>query len=62
MSNRYFKVHGRRPEKIPGPAGSRIDKVAVYTEDDRPLLEQVYAELVDVISSFEDGGQTAISA
>lgn len=62
VSNRYFKVHGRRPEKIPGPAGSRIDKVAVYTEEDRPLLEQVYAELADVISAFEDGGQTAISA
>lgn len=62
VSNRYFKVHGRRPEKIPGPAGSRIDKVAVYSEDDRPLLEQVYAEIVDLIDGFETGGQTAISA
>lgn len=62
VSNRYFKVHGRRPEKIPGPAGSRIDKVAVYSEDDRPLLEQVYTEIADLINAFETGGQTAISA
>lgn len=62
VSNRYFKVHGRRPEKIPGPAGSRIDKVAVYSEDDRPLLEQVYAEIADLINAFETGGQTALSA
>lgn len=62
VSNRYFKVHGRRPEKIPGPAGSRIDKVAVYTEDDRPILEQVYAEIADLISAFETGGQIALSA
>ena len=61
VSNRYFKVHGRRPEKIPGPAGSRIDRVAVYTEDDRPLLEQVYAEIADLINAFE-GGQMALSA
>lgn len=62
VSNRYFKVHGRRPEKIPGPAGSRIDKVAVYTEDDRPILEQVYAEIADLINAFESGGQIALSA
>ncbi|MEU9470459.1 BRO family protein [Streptomyces avermitilis] len=62
VSNRYFKVHGRRPEKIPGPAGSRIDKVAVYTEDDRPVLEQVYAEIADLISAFESGGQISLSA
>lgn len=62
VSNRYFKVHGRRPEKIPGPAGSRIDKVAVYSEDDRPLLEQVYAEIADLISAFEHGDQMRLSA
>jgi len=62
VSNRYFKVHGRRPEKIPGPAGSRIDKVAVYVEDDRPILEQVYVEIADQISAFENGGQIALSA
>jgi prophage antirepressor-like protein len=62
VSNRYFKVHGRRPEKIPGPAGSRIDKVAVYSEDDRSLLEQVYAEIADLINAFETGGQTALTA
>lgn len=62
VSNRYFKVHGRRPEKIPGPAGSRIDKVAVYSEDDRPILEQVYGEIADLISAFETGGQIALSA
>lgn len=62
VSNRYFKVHGRRPEKIPGPAGSRIDKVAVYTEDDRPLLEQVYAEIADLIAAFEHGDQIPLSA
>lgn len=62
VSNRYFKVHGRRPGKIPGPAGSRIDKVAAYTEDDRPLLEQIYAEIADVVNMFETGGQQAISA
>ncbi|MEU3613467.1 BRO family protein [Streptomyces sp. NPDC006872] len=62
VSNRYFKVHGRRPEKIPGPAGSRIDKVAVYTEDDRPVLEQVYAEIVDLINAFENGGQNRLIA
>jgi hypothetical protein len=62
VSNRYFKVHGRRPEKIPGPAGSRIDKVAVYTEDDRPLLEQVYAEISDLIAAFEHGDQIPLSA
>ncbi|WP_199824065.1 Bro-N domain-containing protein [Streptomyces sp. NBRC 109706] len=61
-SDRYLKVHGRRPEKIPGPAGSRIDKVAVYSEDDRPLLEQVYSEMVEVVRAFEDGAQTAIGA
>ena len=61
VSNRYLKVHGRRPEKIPGPAGSRIDRVVVYSEDDRPLLEQVYAEIADLITVFETGGQTAIS-
>jgi len=59
VSNRYFKVHGRRPEKIPGPAGSRIDKVAVYSEDDRPLLEQVYGELRERIEAFE-GGQAQL--
>jgi prophage antirepressor-like protein len=62
VSNRYFKVHGRRPEKIPGPAGSRIDKVAVYTEDDRPILAQVYAEIADLINAFEHGGQIPLSA
>lgn len=62
VSNLYFKVHGRRPEKIPGPAGSRIDKVAVYTEDDRSLLEQVYAGMVDVVRAFESGGQHELSA
>lgn len=62
VSDRYFKVHGRRPGKIPGPTGSRIDKVAAYTEDDRPLLEQVYAEMVDAITAFESGGQMAIGA
>lgn len=62
VSNRYFKVQGRRPEKIPGPAGSRIDRVAVYTEDDRPILEQVYAEIADLINAFENGGQIALSA
>lgn len=62
VSNRYFKVHGRRPEKIPGPAGSRIDRVAVYTEDDRPILDQVYAEIADLINAFERGGQIPLSA
>ncbi|MEU5714126.1 hypothetical protein [Streptomyces flaveolus] len=62
VSNRYFKVHGRRPEKIPGPAGSRIDRVAVYTEDDRPILEQVYSEIADLINAFEHGGQSPLSA
>lgn len=62
VSNRYFKVHGRRPGKIPGPAGSRIDSVAFYTEDDRPILEQVYAEIADLISAFETGGQIQLSA
>ena len=62
VSNRYFKVHGRRPDKIAGPAGSRIDKVAVYTEDDRPLLEQVYSEIADLINDFETGGQTELAA
>ncbi|MFB7605251.1 BRO-N domain-containing protein [Streptomyces gardneri] len=62
VSNRYFKVHGRRPEKIPGPAGSRINQVACYTEDDRPILEQVYREIVDLIEAFEGGGQLRMSA
>jgi prophage antirepressor-like protein len=62
VSNRYFKIHGRRPEKIPGPAGSRIDKVAVYTEDDRPILEAVYSEISDLINAFENGGQIPLSA
>ncbi|MEU0354929.1 BRO-N domain-containing protein [Streptomyces cyaneofuscatus] len=62
VSNRYLKVHGKRPEKIPGPAGSRIDKVVAYVEDDRPLLEQVYAEIADEIGMFESGGQVALSA
>ncbi|MFE0647465.1 hypothetical protein ACFVZH_02590 [Streptomyces sp. NPDC059534] len=62
VSNRYFKVHGRRPEKIPGPAGSRIDQVAVYTEDDRPILEQVYAEIADLIDDFEGNGQLRMTA
>ncbi|MGW6695606.1 hypothetical protein ACWF62_17700 [Rhodococcus sp. NPDC054953] len=62
VSNRYLKVHGRRPEKIPGPAGSRIEKVAVYSEEDRPLLELVYSELAETIAAFEHGGQQAIGA
>lgn len=62
VSNRYFKVHGRRPGKIPGPAGSRIDQVACYTEDDRPILEQVYREIADLIDDFEGGGQMRMSA
>jgi hypothetical protein len=62
VSNAYFKRHGRRPEKIPGPAGSRIDKVAVYMEDDRPLLEQVYAGMANLIRAFESGGQQELSA
>lgn len=62
VSNRYFKVHGRRPEKIPGPAGSRIDKVAVYTEDDRPLLQEVYDQIADLIGVFEHGDQLVIEA
>lgn len=60
VSNRYLKVRGKRPEKIPGPAGSRIDKVVAYVEDDRPLLEQVYAEIADKIGMFETGGQFAL--
>jgi hypothetical protein len=62
VSNAFFKRHGRRPEKIAGPAGSRIDKVAVYTEDDRPLLEEVYAGMADLIAAFEHGDQVALSA
>jgi prophage antirepressor-like protein len=62
VSNRYFKVHGRRPEKIPGPAGSRIDKVAVYSEDDRPLLQEVYDQIADLIGVFEHGNQLVIEA
>jgi hypothetical protein len=62
VSNAYFKRHGRRPEKIAGPAGSRIDKVAVYTEIDRPLLDEVYAGMADLIAAFEHGDQIAISA
>lgn len=63
VSNRYLKVHGRRPEKIPGPAGSRIDKVVAYTEDDRPLLEEVFADIADMVEAFEvdlAGGQLAM--
>ncbi|MEV6854758.1 Bro-N domain-containing protein [Streptomyces microflavus] len=62
VSNRYLKVRGKRPEKIPGPAGSRIDKVVAYIEDDRPLLEQVYAGIADEIRMFETGGQVALGA
>lgn len=62
VSNRYFKVHGRRPEKIPGPTGSRIDKVAVYTEDDRPLLQAVYDQIADLIGVFEHGNQLVMEA
>ncbi|WP_329217368.1 Bro-N domain-containing protein [Streptomyces microflavus] len=62
VSNRYLKVRGKRPEKIPGPAGSRIDKVVAYVEDDRPLLEQVYAGIADEIRMFETGGQVALGA
>ena len=62
VSNRYFKVHGRRPEKIPGPTGSRIDKVAVYSEDDRPLLQEVYDQISDLIGVFEHGNQLVIEA
>ena len=62
VSDHYFKVHGRRPGKIPGPAGSRIDKVAAYTEDDRPLLEEVYAGMADAIRAFDSGGQEALGA
>ncbi|MEE4419563.1 Bro-N domain-containing protein [Streptomyces bugieae] len=62
VSNRYLKVHGRRPEKIPGPAGSRIDKVVVYSEEDRPLLEEVYAEVAEAILEFEGGGQLPLDA
>ncbi|MER7913318.1 Bro-N domain-containing protein [Streptomyces sp. NPDC096068] len=62
VSNRFLKVRGKRPEKIPGPAGSRIDKVVAYVEDDRPLLEQVYAEIADEIGMFETGGQLALGA
>lgn len=62
VSNAHFKQHGRRPEKIAGPAGSRIDKVAVYTEEDRPLLEAVYAGMSDLIAAFEHGDQIALSA
>jgi hypothetical protein len=62
VSNAYLKRHGRRPEKIAGPAGSRIDTVAVYTAEDRPLLEQVYAGMSDLIAAFEHGDQIALSA
>ncbi|MFB6805438.1 phage antirepressor N-terminal domain-containing protein [Streptomyces sp. NPDC056387] len=62
VSNAYLKRHGRRPEKIAGPAGSRIDKVAVYTDEDRPLLEEVYAGMVDLIAAFERGDQISLSA
>nr|WP_073444594.1 BRO family protein [Streptomyces yunnanensis] len=62
VSNRYLKVHGRRPEKIPGPAGSRIDKVVVYSEEDRPLLEQVYAEIAEAVNEFEAKGQLTLGA
>ncbi|MFF7411619.1 BRO family protein [Streptomyces lydicus] len=62
VSNRYLKMHGRRPEKIPGPAGSRIDKVVVYSEDDRPLLEEVYAEVAEAIMVFEGDGQLPLDA
>lgn len=62
VSNAFLKRYGRRPEKIPGPAGSRIDKVAVYSDEDRPLLEEVYAGMADLISAFEHGDQIALSA
>ncbi|MER6778446.1 MULTISPECIES: BRO family protein [unclassified Streptomyces] len=62
VSNAYFKRHGRRPERIPGPAGSRIDTVAVYSAEDRPLLEEVYAGIADLIAAFEHGDQIAIGA
>jgi hypothetical protein len=62
VSNAFFKRYGRRPEKIAGPAGSRIDRVSVYTEIDRPLLEEVYVGMADLITAFEHGGQTTLSA
>ncbi|MFK0222186.1 Bro-N domain-containing protein [Streptomyces vinaceus] len=62
VSNAFFKRHGRRPEKIPGPAGSRIAEVAVYSAADRPLLEEVYAGMSDLIAAFEHGDQIALSA
>lgn len=74
-SNRYLKVHGRWPEKIPGPAGSRIEKVAVHSEEDRPLLELVYSELAlrgnradlgvegsDPLAGGHHGGRAALAA
>lgn len=54
-SNRYLKVHGRRPEKIDGPVGSKIEKIRVYTQADRPILEAVYAEMADLFAAFESG-------
>lgn len=62
VSNLYLKVNGRRPEKIPGPAGSRIENVAFYTDDDRPLLEKVYDSIGDLIRAFEDGDQLRLGS
>jgi len=63
VSNRYLKVHGRRPEKIPGPAGSRIGSVVAYTETDRPLLDAVFSDIADMVEAFEvdlAGGQLSV--
>lgn len=55
LSNRYLQVHGHRPEKVPGPADSRITKIAYYTEADRSLMDEVYGQIADLIAAFEDG-------
>lgn len=59
-SNRYLKVHGKRPAKVAGPATSaHIKTINVYAQADRPILEAVYEELASEFAAFESGLQAA---
>jgi hypothetical protein len=44
VSNRYFKLHGKRPEKHDQIFRGKVIPVCNYVESDRPLLEEVIRE------------------
>lgn len=59
LSNRYFALHGKRPEKHPQTVGGKIMDVCNYYERDRPLMVEVFRWHVEKQESEQTSEQTS---